>query len=202
MPRSSLSSSSSTVAPGRLRASLSEYGGAATLSAQCVAGSCNCRLAFARGSGVIAANYPFRANFLIAVGSTGRRPLPQPVPLATDVVEHSLGAAEVACRVLSRLGPASRTDKNLQRALIRLEIAKSEVARLSARCNPSNTHRRDRVVAARVRRDDCRQPAPFSFIGFGNPLAMRMRASFRLLQQTPRRQRLRRPISPTRPPPV
>jgi hypothetical protein len=35
---------------------------------------------------------------------------------------------EVACRVLSRLGPASRTDKNLQRALIRLEIAKSEVA--------------------------------------------------------------------------
>jgi len=34
----------------------------------------------------------------------------------------------VACRVLSRLGPASRTDKNLQRGLIRLEIAKSEVA--------------------------------------------------------------------------
>jgi hypothetical protein len=37
----------------------------------------------------------FRAISLIAIGSTGRRPLPQPVPLATDVVEHSLGAAEV-----------------------------------------------------------------------------------------------------------
>jgi hypothetical protein len=35
---------------------------------------------------------------------------------------------EVACGVLSRLGPASRGDKDLQRALIRLEIAKSKVA--------------------------------------------------------------------------
>jgi hypothetical protein len=53
-------------------------------------------LAVARGSGVMAANYPFRAVSLIAVDSTGQRPLlPQPVPLVTDVVEHSLGAAEL-----------------------------------------------------------------------------------------------------------
>jgi hypothetical protein len=31
----------------------------ATLSVQGVVGSCSCRLAFARGSGVIAANHPF-----------------------------------------------------------------------------------------------------------------------------------------------
>jgi hypothetical protein len=31
-------------------------------------------------------------------------------------------------RLLSRLGPTSRADKDLQRALIRLEIAKREVA--------------------------------------------------------------------------
>jgi hypothetical protein len=70
--------------------------GGATLSVRGVGGTRSCRLAFARGAGVIAASYPFRVNSLIAAGSTGRRPpLPQPVPLATDVVEHRLGAAEV-----------------------------------------------------------------------------------------------------------
>ena len=47
-------------------------------------------------SDVIAAKHSCRVISLIAVGSSGRRsPLPQPVPLTTYVVEHSLGAAEV-----------------------------------------------------------------------------------------------------------
>jgi enamine deaminase RidA (YjgF/YER057c/UK114 family) len=42
------------------------------------------------------ASPPCRATSLITVGSTGwRPPLPQPVALTTDVVEHRLGAAEV-----------------------------------------------------------------------------------------------------------
>jgi hypothetical protein len=51
----------------------------AMMNSTCCPGSVTCR----------------RNRSQLAVGSTGRRPLPQPVPLATDVVEHRLGAAEV-----------------------------------------------------------------------------------------------------------
>jgi hypothetical protein len=60
----------------------------------------------------------FRAYRYLEEGTTSRG---RPIALIPRDIE-------VACGVLSRLGPTSRADKDLQRALIRLEIAKREVA--------------------------------------------------------------------------
>jgi hypothetical protein len=62
----------------------------------------------------------------VYVGSTGRRPpLPQPIPLATDVVEHSLGAAEVRSDPDRSRGPSSRMPHRTNSSWISAESARA-----------------------------------------------------------------------------
>jgi hypothetical protein len=89
---------------------------------------------------------PFRAISLIAVGSTGRHlPLPQPVPLATDVVEHSLGAAEVG----GDPRPIARTVFD-HRSRVELRLMAATNARLRNPCSDVSTGQAGNAVRSSV----------------------------------------------------